>query len=130
MHPKRKCNIWAMKVWHSFLGILLCVTLICGLGACNLLSKKISTQNPTGEYTTLVNGQPVKGQWEGQKMTQQAPPQTSGAPEAPPPTPGSDKPPDLSGKWTVGYEFNFKTIKSSMYLEQDGGKLSGHGVDN
>jgi hypothetical protein len=82
-----------------------------------------------GEYTTAIKGQEVKGQWEGQKMTQQAPPQTTGAPEAPPPAAGSDKPPDLSGKWTVGYEANFKTIKSTMFLEQDGGKLIGHGVD-
>jgi hypothetical protein len=83
-----------------------------------------------GEYTTLINGQEVKGQWEGQKMQQQAPPQTSGAPEAPAPAAGSDKAPDLSGKWKVGYEYNFKTITSTMYLEQDGGKLIGHGVDS
>lgn len=39
------------------------------------------------------------------------------------------KAPQLSGRWNVAYEYNFKTVKSTMYLEQDGGKITGHGVD-
>lgn len=38
-------------------------------------------------------------------------------------------PPQLSGKWNCAYEYNFKTIKSTMYLEQDNDKVTGHGID-
>jgi hypothetical protein len=37
--------------------------------------------------------------------------------------------PDLSGKYSAEYQFNFKKIHSTMWLEQDGGRLGGHGVD-
>lgn len=40
-----------------------------------------------------------------------------------------DKPPDISGKWMTAYEYNFKTIKSTVFLEQDGGRITGHGID-
>lgn len=38
--------------------------------------------------------------------------------------------PDLSGKWNVAYEYNFKTEHSIMFLEQYGHKITGHGVDS
>jgi hypothetical protein len=37
--------------------------------------------------------------------------------------------PDLSGKYNAEYQFNFKKIHSTIWLEQDGGRLGGHGVD-
>lgn len=40
-----------------------------------------------------------------------------------------EKAPHLSGKWDVAYEYKFKTIKSTMFIEQDGGKFTGHGQD-
>lgn len=42
---------------------------------------------------------------------------------------GGSQPADLSGKYTAEYQFNFKKIHSTMWLEQDGGRLGGHGVD-
>lgn len=65
---------------------------------------------------------------------QQAPPdgqQPSQNPEQPEPATdsGSSRPADLSGKYSAEYQFNFKKIHSTMWLEQDGGRLGGHGVD-
>ncbi len=42
----------------------------------------------------------------------------------------SDKPPDLSGKWELAYEYNFRTVKSIMFLEQEWDHLVGHGLDD
>jgi len=78
----------------------------------------------SGEYTTLYQGNEVKGQWEAEMP--------SAYKTAPPPVvPARDpnKAPELSGKWKAAFQYNFKTIKSTMFIEQDGGKLTGHGVD-
>ncbi len=40
-----------------------------------------------------------------------------------------DHPPDLSGKWEVGYESNFKTVHTTLFLEQYNDSLKGHGLD-
>ncbi|MBU6453631.1 MAG: hypothetical protein KGS72_17765 [Cyanobacteria bacterium REEB67] len=86
-----------------------------------------------------VEGPPVQGEWDAQKVDAQAasgqgpnaapPPQA--AEQAPPPAADVDpnKAPDLSGKWDAGYEYMFKTFHSRMFLEQDGSKISGHGAD-
>jgi hypothetical protein len=91
-----------------------------------------------GDYSTGYHGKILTGAWEAAMV----PPDKAVAlstPAAPEPQPASEpqaqaqsqpgKAPDLSGKWNVGFEANFKTIHSVMYLEQDGGKLTGHGMD-
>ncbi len=97
----------------------------------------------SGRYSTVINGQPVSDQWEaqlsnpsgekGSKSDSNAPPANTPAPggdsAAPTQEQAANKAPDLSGKWNVAYKFNFKVIKSTMFLEQDGGHLSGRGVD-
>lgn len=42
---------------------------------------------------------------------------------------GNEKPQDISGHYEVGYQYNFKKIKSNMWLENDGKKVTGHGYD-
>jgi hypothetical protein len=112
----------------------------------------------SGEYTSANNGKIINNIWEAQMIlpnqgekTAAAPPPQEQAPaqapeqkapdhqqSAPPPSeqPRSllanwpaDRAPHLSGKWDVGYEYNFKTMRSSMFLEQEGDRISGHGVD-
>jgi hypothetical protein len=91
----------------------------------------------SGDYSTSYHGKALSGAWEAAMV----PPEKAVSLSAPAPEPEAQqvsqpvaqaqpgKSPDLSGKWTVGYEANFKTIHSVMYLEQDGGKVAGHGVD-
>lgn len=87
-----------------------------------------------GNYNTVINGQQVGDVFEAQLASSQGGEQTA---STPPPSPSEEgggeqapaKAPDLSGKWLVAYKWNFKTIKSTMFLEQDGGHLSGRGVD-
>jgi hypothetical protein len=101
-----------------------------------------------GQYAANVNGGVLSGEWEAamlksgdaiSKPINSADNNTTKANEASgqstqqPPVPNpanANHAPDLSGKWEVGYEYNFKTIHSIMYLEQDGGKLLGHGIDS
>ncbi len=101
------------------------------------LSGKAAYMN--GGFDVSANGEAIKGQWEaereganpqeaqasaGQQQEQpqeQAPPQQQAA--------RPDKPPDLSGKWNAGYEFNFKTIHVTMFLEQLKEKVTGHGLN-
>jgi hypothetical protein len=91
-----------------------------------------------GQYSTIVNGNQVSDEFEAQLTTSQGqaatgtPEQPAGGEQAsqPAPTgPPDGKAPDLSGKWKTAYKFNFKTIKSTMFLLQDGGHLTGRGVD-
>ena len=80
----------------------------------------------------------MQGDWDAQKVDAQAASggPSSGGPAAKPapqqasaPIIDPSKPPDVSGKWDAGYEYNFKTMHSRMFLEQDGQKISGHGAD-
>ncbi|MBX9690734.1 MAG: hypothetical protein K2Z81_00005 [Cyanobacteria bacterium] len=85
------------------------------------------------------DGLAMKGQWEAQR--EGANPQEAQAAEpggeqqpqeeqqAPPQAMRPDKPPDLSGKWNAGYEYNFKTMHATMFLEQLKEKITGHGID-
>src|SRR5262249_25613041 len=96
----------------------------------------------SGDYSTTYQGQQVTGKWEA-IMTQAETAQAGGEPQhgggetqqsAPPPPQqqaavDAGKAPHLSGKWTVGYESDFKTIQSDMFIEQDNDKLTGHGQD-
>lgn len=102
-----------------------------------------------GEYVTTINNEIVQNQWEAEMQPQEASQPPSGnppagndpaqpetpvqseqpPPEQPPANVDPNRAPHLSGKWNVGYEFNFKTIHSVMYLEQDGGRITGHGID-
>ncbi|MBS1993648.1 MAG: hypothetical protein JSS83_24200 [Cyanobacteria bacterium SZAS LIN-3] len=80
------------------------------------------------------NGQVVaQGDWDAQKVDAQQAAGTGGPPQPQQPPPvvvDPSKPPDLSGKWNAGYEYEFKTFHSRMFLEQDGTKITGHGADN
>ena len=96
-----------------------------------------------------TNGQILEGKWASNPLpTAEAQPEAQpgqpgpggliqGLPQAPPSAPvnarpaniGSDKPTDLSGKYHVSYQYNFKKIKGHMWLEHDGRKLGGHGLD-
>jgi hypothetical protein len=90
----------------------------------------------SGTYQVTKGNRTIEGKWDAQKEgygpggQPQAAPQTS-----PQPTPepnaahNSNKAPHLSGKWDAGYEFEFKTVRSTIYLEQDGTKIVGHGMD-
>lgn len=85
----------------------------------------------SGTYKVNKNGQMVEGQWDAQidgGGLAATPTQPSPQPEAPQ-SGGSNRRPHLSGKWDAGYEFEFKTVHASMYLEQDGTKITGHGMD-
>jgi hypothetical protein len=90
----------------------------------------------TGDYSTGFHGKILSGPWEAALVPADKampisapPPQPEAQPISEAPPAHSNKAPDLSGKWNIGYESNFKTIHSVMYLEQEGGKLLGHGVD-
>ncbi len=83
----------------------------------------------------------------GQDPTQQMQPQPSqqmppdqapqqGAPQQEQPPPQQQQQPvdaahapHLSGKWNTGFMYHGKTIHSKMYIEQEGGKVWGHGFD-
>ena len=93
-----------------------------------------------GSYLATVKGQPVKGDWEAEQTPaplSQAAGDNGSSTDSGGTLSGStsaqeasdETAPQLSGKWTVAYENNFKTVKSTMYLEQDGTKITGHGVD-
>ena len=91
-----------------------------------------------GDYSVEVNGNLTVGDWEAAKDEVKNAPavavvknnereQSSSEQDA---VPSSLKhSPDLSGKWNVAYEYNFKTAHSVMFLEQNSNKLSGHGFD-
>jgi len=85
----------------------------------------------SGTYKVNKNGQLVEGQWDAQidsgglaATPTQANPQSEAQQSG-----GSNRRPHLSGKWDAGYEFEFRTVQASMYLEQDGSKITGHGMD-
>lgn len=84
----------------------------------------------SGTYSLTKGGQSIGGAWDAQKPGGdggQAPAQQE---TPPPPQQGSaGRQPHLSGKWDAGYEFEFKTVHSYIYLEQDNGKITGHGID-
>ncbi len=83
-----------------------------------------------GDFQVTVKDKTMSGNWEAEQAHEAEASQPAEA--APPPAPNSGTPdhaPQLSGKWNVGYEYNFKTVHSTMYLEQDGGKIVGHGID-
>lgn len=88
----------------------------------------------SGRYLASANGQSVEGDWEAEKDKPEAPASSSGShSQAPSPAHQSRRPdhaPDLSGKWDTGYEYQFKTIHSTMWLMQENNKLHGHGIDH
>lgn len=92
------------------------------------------------------DGSTLSGKWVSNPVAgapqeaEQPPPLQLGQsqqPVAAPPAPatvvpdniGTDKPTDLSGKYHVSYQYNFKKVMGHMWLEHDGGKLGGHGAD-
>jgi hypothetical protein len=97
-----------------------------------------------GRYTTTSNGKPVEGKWIATPAVQPPPPPGAVVEQAPPPQTVQQAPPqqqappeqmptgqapNLSGMYTVNYQYNFKPMQSKMWLEQDGGQIRGHGVD-
>ena len=99
----------------------------------------------SGTFIVALNGRELTGQWEaemqktldgkpvsgGQSQPAQKTPQEK--PQAQQQTQHFAKPdhaPDLSGKWNTGFEYRFKDIHSTMWLEQHGDKLKGHGIDH
>ena len=98
------------------------------------------SSNPymSGKFVVALNGQELNGVWEAEKQggdegqPAEAPAEQSpGQAEQQQPgyLPAPDHAPDLSGKWNVGFEYRFKEVQSTMWLEQHGDKLQGHGVD-
>ncbi len=90
----------------------------------------------SGTYSTVYKGQPIQGSWESLMVSAsptsdggQAPSSSGSVFTAGAGSQSGGKAPHLSGKWDVAYERDFKTIKSTMYLEQDGGNIKGHGED-
>jgi hypothetical protein len=86
-----------------------------------------------GTYKLNKGGQVIDGQWDAQVDNGTAP-TTAATTKSPPPQPenppiNTNRRPDLSGKWDAGYEFEFKTVHSSMFIEQVGQKVTGHGID-
>ncbi len=73
----------------------------------------------------IIKGKTAVGPWEAVMLVNQAAPSKSEN-QVNLPTVSN---PELSGKWTVGYEYNFSNFHSTMYLEQEGSKISGHGID-
>lgn len=70
----------------------------------------------------------------GQQMpadqaTQQQPQQQEQAPPQQQQPIDAAHAPHLSGKWNTGFMYHGKTIHSKMYIEQEGGKVWGHGFD-
>lgn len=53
----------------------------------------------------------------------------SGGDSAPAPSNDASGHPHLSGKWNVSYDYDFKTMRAKMFLEEDEGKIRGHGTD-
>lgn len=112
-----------------------------------------------GEYVTAFNGNIIQGKWEAQTSAvadpnppapvqdpaQQQMPQQPQQPmqqdpgmQQPPPQdqpPPQQQPvdaahaPHLSGKWNTGFIYHGKPIHSKMYIEQEAGKVWGHGFD-
>lgn len=90
----------------------------------------------SGKYLISFQGKEIAGDWEAQKdapegaVAQQAAPEQP-AQQAPPHSTGppQGKAPDLSGKWNIGFEYQFKTIHSIMFIEQLNDTITGHGID-
>lgn len=81
-----------------------------------------------GQYTTLFKGQKFSGDWESFMNLPSGTTSVTSSTTALSET--SQHAPDISGKWKLGYEYNFKIIKSTMFLEQEDGKLAGHGTNS
>lgn len=83
-----------------------------------------------GTYSLTKGGQSIGGAWDAQKPGGEVSAPPTGQ-ENPPPQlqGGAGRQPHLSGKWDAGYEFEFKTVHSYIYLEQDNSKIVGHGID-
>ncbi len=94
----------------------------------------------SGDYSMATKDGQVSNDWDAVRDTSPAPAATEEQAPAPPTEQAPvqqnqnlshpDKPPDLSGKWDVGFEYQFKTIHSVMFLEQDHDKIVGHGIDD
>lgn len=85
----------------------------------------------SGKYLISFQGKEIAGDWEAQREPAEG--ETADTPpppeKAPPPAANAPEKPDLSGKWNCGFEYQFKTIHSTMFLEQLNGKITGHGID-
>lgn len=90
-----------------------------------------------GSYSVTLQGKQFTGQWEAEQEQAASTPEQQ-AEQAQPPSqgPADGRPPDLSGKWNAGFEHNFKTVHSTMFLEQHSVKnakdpnIRGHGFDH
>ena len=63
------------------------------------------------------------------QASQQAPPQQQEQPPAQQQPVDAAHAPHLSGKWNTGFIYHGKPIHSKMYIEQENGKVWGHGFD-
>lgn len=94
----------------------------------------------SGDYTAAGKGTIASDRWEAEMIASSGASSQTSAPPAQPEPPVQPSPPpshsfngrapDLSGKWKVGFEYNFKTIHGTMFLEQNGDRIGGHGVDD
>lgn len=85
------------------------------------------SQNPGPEMPPQQPEQPMAQQPQAGQPMQEQPPQQE-QPPAQQPVDAAHAP-HLSGKWNTGYVYHGKTIHSKMYIEQEAGKVWGHGVD-
>ncbi len=79
-----------------------------------------------GQYTTLFKGQRFSDSWKAHMA--QSPDKSSITRNTASSIKTPEHAPDISGKWKMGYEYNFGIIKSIMFLQQKDGKLIGYGT--
>lgn len=89
-----------------------------------------------GDFSREINGNITTGDWEAafnqpenNQAVKMTPPENENPVQQNQQEVVSGRAPDLSGKWEVAFEYNFKIIHSTMFIEQEGNKLTGHGVD-
>jgi hypothetical protein len=86
----------------------------------------------SGKYLISFQGKEIAGDWEAQREPAEgeaAATEPAQEQKGPPPSQQPNKAPDLSGKWNMGFEYQFKTMHSVMFLEQLNDKITGHGED-
>lgn len=73
--------------------------------------------------------EPPGQQMQPDQAQQQEPPQQQEQPPAQQQPVDAAHAPHLSGKWNTGFIYHGKAIHSKMYIEQEAGKVWGHGFD-
>ncbi|HEY9773930.1 MAG TPA: hypothetical protein V6C81_08990 [Planktothrix sp.] len=82
-----------------------------------------------GDYATKKDGKIISNIWEAALTPPGSAPSQPAPQAAPDDSAMLDRTPELSGKWNVGYEYNFKTAHAIMFIEATGDRIVGHGSD-